>query len=88
MGSGALQALRDLMGNDNPRSFWHLACSCSAQITMCGMYTPEVVGVEMGMSDDPACCPQCPKVWEATGCGRCPCTREHPCVGCLAACAG
>lgn len=75
------EALVDIGGGDE----LHLACACVPQLTSCGLYMPEADGVEL-LPDAGNVCQPCLRMWEAWGCGRCPCGPGAICQPCLDSC--
>jgi hypothetical protein len=60
----------------------HLACACMAELTHCGIYNPNMGGVEIVRSHEKIC-RGCLSVWEARGCGRCSCNPAQICEACI-----
>lgn len=63
---------------------WHIACICQPQIFLCGVYDPDICGIDIGFSGDDNVCRDCKVVWHQRGCGYCgECSAaQGPCNGC------
>jgi hypothetical protein len=83
-----VSTLDELMQQERPKVFAHVACGCRIKMTLCGKYEPDAVGIEIGehvAEKVDRWCTECMDLWVSSGCGNCGCHQDALCRFCTAA---
>jgi|SRR5688572_31804203 len=83
-----MATLDELMQQERPKRFAHVACGCRHKMTLCNKYEPNAIGIEIGehvAASVDHWCTECMGIWVSSGCGNCGCHQDALCGFCTAA---